>query len=569
MKALSEIPIFAQDEAWGWTTEDPRVRAMLTNPWTGNLAVRGDTRQPVLSRINGEYDGKWIFSSDVLHPRIARVDLDTFRTGQMLWIPNVNGGLSDISIHPDSTLVVTNFEHGQYPSQEINDYLDLPLDIVEGPYVGGFAGVDVSAEGVMKNAWQVWGPWQQDSVQVGMGISDGWLVTTSYNSERSVSTLGMLGNETDYLFIWNLASIEEALTESRFTTTVHAPDVPILRWDDVEGYATPLPTNPSGVDVSPTGRYVLSGGKATSRVAVVDFEKVLAAISAGQFSGEVGGLPVLEPDIVRATTLDLGLGPTRAAFDDQGFAYIGSFVDTVVWKVTLGEPYSESHGMEPWQVVDTLSTHFSIISPLIPGGDTVNPSGEYLVAINKLAKNTFVPHGPLHTENHELFSIGSIPGQLVDQMPLGPETHGAQAIPVSLLAPSTVMAYQPPALKEEPRVEYDYDAREVRVYLDVVRSFFEPDWFTVPQGWHVNIKLTSLETALDISHGLGIDGYDVAVSLDPGEMREVTFTAGQGGVYWFYCLWYCSELHKEMRGRMIVIPQDQWVPELEWSGEDL
>jgi nitrous-oxide reductase len=75
--------------------------------------------------------------------------------------------------------------------------------------------------------------------------------------------------------------------------------------------------------------------------------------------------------------------------------------------------------------------------------------------------------------------------------------------------------------------------------------------------------MTSLETAQDISHGLAIDGYDVAVSLDPGERRDVEFVAGEPGVHWFYCLWYCSELHKEMRGRMIVIPSEEWSPDKE------
>ncbi len=100
--------------------------------------------------------------------------------------------------------------------------------------------------------------------------------------------------------------------------------------------------------------------------------------------------------------------------------------------------------------------------------------------------------------------------------------------------------------------------------MNVVRSFFDPDWFTVPMGWHVSIHLNSLEQAMDISHGLAIDGYDVAISLDPGENRQVEFKADQPGVHWFYCLWYCSELHKEMRGRMIVIPASEWSPAMEW-----
>lgn len=76
--------------------------------------------------------------------------------------------------------------------------------------------------------------------------------------------------------------------------------------------------------------------------------------------------------------------------------------------------------------------------------------------------------------------------------------------------------------------------------------------------------LMSKEESRDITHGLAIGSYNVAVSLDPGGARDVEFIAGKPGVHWYYCLWYCSELHKEMRGRMIVIPQDQWSTEKEW-----
>lgn len=563
MKYLSEIPVFAADEAWGWTPEDPAVRAMLTNPWNGKLALRGDTRRPALSRSDGRYDGRWLFVNDMLHPRLARVELNSFRTSQALWIPNVNGGTSGLHVSPDTTLLATSFEHGQYPESAIAAHLEMEIDPVEGPYAGGFAGVTVDDAGQMKNAWQVWSPWSHDAIRIGWGESEGWLVTTSYNSERAVSTLDMLQSDQDYLFFWNIASIEQAVQDGNYTSSDQAPDVPVIRWQDVDAFVTPLPVNPSGVDISPTGKYLLSGSKASISLVVVDFEKVLAAIAAKEFDGDVEGLPLLNPDRVRERTIELGLGPTHAEFDDQGFAYIGSFVDSVTWKLALGGPYAERHGEDAWDVVDTMSSHYSIVHPMIPGGDTAEPYGQYLIAINKLAKNSFVPHGPLHTENHELFNIADVPGNLIDQMPLGPESHGAQAIPIEQIAPGLVTAYEPRGADEEPRVEYDYEAEEVHVYMDVVRSFFDPDWFTAPQGWRVAIHMTSLETAQDISHGLAIDGYDVAVSLDPGERRDVEFVAGEPGVHWFYCLWYCSELHKEMRGRMIVIPSEEWSPDKE------
>jgi nitrous-oxide reductase len=114
-------------------------------------------------------------------------------------------------------------------------------------------------------------------------------------------------------------------------------------------------------------------------------------------------------------------------------------------------------------------------------------------------------------------------------------------------------------------VEYDYTNEVVNVYMDVVRSWFTPDMFTVPQGWHVNMHLTSQEQAMDITHGLAVDNYNVVTSIDPGEIKTIEFVADKEGVHWFYCNWFCSELHMEMRGRMIVIPQDEWSAEQEWQ----
>lgn len=567
MKYLVEIPVFAPDEAWGWTPEDSRVRALLTNPWTGELVARGETNHPVMSRTEGVYDGRWLFVNDMLHPRLARVELDLFRTGQVLWVPNLSGGLHGLHVGPDTRLLVATFGHEQYPERTIVEHLGVEADLLHGPYLGGFAGISVSDTGVMKNAWQVWSPWQQDMVRVGWGTSEGWIITNVYNSERATSTMRMVGREQDYVLFWNMASIDKAITAGRFVTSRQAPDVPVVAWRDVEVYAVPVPANPSGVDVSPTGRYVLVGSKATTRLVAVDWERVLTAIARREFLGEEFGVPLLDTQAVYAATMELGLGATHVEFDDRGFAYVGSFVDSDIKKVPLGPPYTDRHKLEPWQVAEVIPAHYSVGHPLVPGGDSAQPWGRYLLALNKLSKTTFLPHGPLHAESHELYDITRNPAQLIDQMPLGPETHYAQAIPVAMVAPNTRTVYEPPTRVEEKRVEYDYDNREVRVYMDVVRSFYDPDWFSVPQGWRVVMRLASKEEALDITHGLAIGGYDVAVSLDPGEVREVEFIADKPGVHWYYCLWYCSELHMEMRGRMVVVPAEEWSVEKEWKLE--
>ena len=569
MKYLSEIPIFATDQAWGWTPENPEVRAIFTNPWTGQVVERGDTHHPAMSRTDGVYDGRWVFINDKMYGRVARVGLDTFRTDQVVWMPNTTGGAHGFSVGPNTELAVLNIEHGQAPDKVIQDHIGLEVDPINGPYIAGFSGIRIEGgpdgDGTMEVGYQVWGPWQHDMARIGWGVSDGWLVNTSYNTERATSPVPMFGRESDYLYFWNLASIEKAIAEGKYVTTEQAPDVPVISWEDVEVYMTEIPLNPHGLDISPTGKYILTSGKATTLIVAIDFDKVKKAIADKDFQGEEFGVPILTTDSVREVTMDLGLGPTHIEFDNNGYAYIGFFVDSDAKKIAMGGPYSELHGEEPWKVVDVLPAHYSIGHIMVPGGDSAEPYGRYFVAMNKLAKDTFLPHGPLITENHELFAIDGVPAKMIDQMALGPETHYSQAIPVELVHPNVRGVYQLPAETETPRVEYDYENKVVTVYMDVVRSWFTPGMFTVPQGWTVTMHLTSQEQALDITHGLAIDGYDVVASIDPGDVKAVEFVADKEGVHWYYCIWFCSELHMEMRGRMIVIPQDEWTPEMEWQ----
>ena len=69
-------------------------------------------------------------------------------------------------------------------------------------------------------------------------------------------------------------------------------------------------------------------------------------------------------------------------------------------------------------------------------GDTVDPKGRYLMALNKLAIDRFNPVGPLHPQNHQLIDISNDKMQLLYDMPipLG-EPHYVVAIDAKMLKP--------------------------------------------------------------------------------------------------------------------------------------
>jgi len=97
---------------------------------------------------------------------------------------------------------------------------------------------------------------------------------------------------------------------------------------------------------------------------------------------------------------------------------------------------------------------------------------------------------------------------------------------------------------------------EVHVYMTAIRSKYGLNSFTVKSGDQVTLTVTNVETLRDMSHGWALEGHGINLALDPGQTREVTFTAGEPGTYWYYCTWFCSALHLEMRGRMLVEDAD-------------
>jgi nitrous-oxide reductase len=123
------------------------------------------------------------------------------------------------------------------------------------------------------------------------------------------------------------------------------------------------------------------------------------------------------------------------------------------------------------------------------------------------------------------------------------------------LAPKVIQVEEqgPDAVAEgQSRIERTGD-HEVHVYMTAIRSKYGLTSFEVRQGDKVTLTVTNVETIRDMSHGLAVDGYGINIAIDPGQTREVTFVADRPGTYWYYCTWFCSALHLEMRGRMLVV----------------
>jgi len=242
-------------------------------------------------------------------------------------------------------------------------------------------------------------------------------------------------------------------------------------------------------------------------------------------------------------------------FDDKGNAYTSVFIESVVAK------WSYKDFKQP---VEKLKVHYNIGHILAAEGDTVSPDGKYVVAMNKMSMDRFLPVGPLYPQNFQLIDIGGEKMRRLADMPLGnAEPHYSQMVKADKLKP--IKVYKPgtnaftdqvdPARAEGGKERIVRNGTKVEVFMTAIRSHFTPDHIEVEEGDDVTIHLTSLESAEDQTHGFTIDLYNINVSLEPGKHENISFKADMPGTFPMYCTEFCSALHLEMTGYFLVKPK--------------
>jgi nitrous-oxide reductase len=190
-------------------------------------------------------------------------------------------------------------------------------------------------------------------------------------------------------------------------------------------------------------------------------------------------------------------------------------------------------------------------------GDSVSPDGKYLIALNKLALDRFSPVGPLHPQNHQLIDITEgRPMQVIYDMPLPlGEPHYAVMIKADKLKPINrfVRASFPNAV-EPGKQGIERNGNKVTIHMTAIRSHYDPEVIEVKVGDEITWHITNLERAEDETHGFTVDTMNVNASLEPGETNTFKFKVTKEGVYPYYCTEFCSALHLEMLGYLLVKP---------------
>ena len=86
------------------------------------------------------------------------------------------------------------------------------------------------------------------------------------------------------------------------------------------------------------------------------------------------------------------------------------------------------------------------------------------------------------------------------------------------------------------------------IQIQASRFEYSPAILSVNPGDRVTIELA----ATDVVHGLSIDGYNLALTADPGQTARLTFVADRQGSFRFRCTVTCGNMHPFMVGKLKV-----------------
>ena len=573
------IPVFSQDaeKAYGYNEE---TKPMLNTsfgfvPWD-------DSHHPDISQTNGELDGRYVFINGNNTPRIAKIDLTTFETTEIIEVPNSAGNHSSSFVTENTEYVVAGTRFSVPVPQR-----DMAIKDYKGNFKGALSFISVDPEdGGMDIKFQLLMPgFDYDLSHPGRGASHGWFFFTTYNTEEANTLLEVNAsqNDKDFIAAVNWKKIEEYVNNGGGTkmptnyahnvydehthtaTSTMKKEVLVVDPTQVPGavYFLPTPKSPHGCDVDPSGEYIVGNGKLSADLTVHSFTKMLAAIEGEKFDGEAYGIPILNfEDVLAGVVSQPGLGPLHTEFDGKGNAYTTFFISSEVVKWKLGT----------WEVIDRKPTYYSVGHLMIPGGNSRKPFGKYVLAMNKITKDRYLPTGPEVTQSAQLYDISGEKMELLLDFPTIGEPHYAAGIPADIIKANSKKIYNLEDNKHKYATTNDSDARverdgkEVHIYMTMIRSHFNPDNIEgVKVGDKVYFHVTNLEQDYDVPHGVSVIGANTSeLLIMPGQTETFVWEPKQVGVWPFYCTDFCSALHQEMQGYIRVSPANSNI-DLSWS----
>lgn len=519
MKILKYVAVFSA-EAWQGFAYDDQSKKLLQQSSRDEIDYTfGDMGTPALSLTNGAQDGKALFVVDGSNSRLGLVDLKEYETKQVISNPIFKNSNTDISVSTNTDYIAQTTSRPETlqgrDSELVSGATLWHIGKTKGDDHGGYFFDQRTSFSVLLPGTSVSAP------VIGRGQGRDTVLSISQSQKPFLNIINM--KKAKELLSTKAKNINDHLVFDEKT----ADSSGILKRRE-------LPEGSSKVVISGDGKYVAITNKLNSQLGLIKFDDLLAG--------------------KRPNLVNVGGASVDAEFTDKNL-YVTVNKPNQVVKISLSDKkLSTTHELD-----------FPVGDILIPESGTKSAVDRYAVVTNHSPYGRFTRIGPqvglsahlLDLRDDEITSLydASIP-----------QSTRLAAVAMSTEVNKPVYRYK---IGTDPRTGKISDfktfsgkervvknGKRVHVFATVIRSHITPDTITVDEGDMVTIHVTSNEQSKDNTHGFTIDSYNIHASYEPGKTASVTFLADRPGVFPFYCTEFCSALHLEMQGYLLVRPVD-------------
>jgi len=319
------------------------------------------------------------------------------------------------------------------------------------------------------------------------------------------------------------------------------------------------------VKVDPSGNFFIT---AANTAQVFDFIKVKNALANLSFSfSNVLGAPQINPADVLHGEVELGNNVIDLAFD---------YRPNVVYASVYDDKKLVRWNYETLTVEQSLPLSFKPGHLMTPQGNSAEPHSNYLTVVDKegLYEN-MINTGPTRPSYNHLIDISSDKMHDIYTMSI-PQANMYGSVSVLRTTIKPIIRYPLGTNTRTGEIsrfktvagqeKIEREGNRVHIFGTLIRSHITPEIVEVEEGDVVTFHLTNLERAEDETHGFTVSTYGVHGSFEPGKTASLTFSADRSGVFPYYCTEFCSALHLEMEGILLVRPKG-YVASAEDSGE--
>jgi len=529
MRIYKYVGVFTPEPWQGFGFDDESSLLLKKSNPDNRIPTYGDMRFPAFSEMNGKYDGKYVFFSDGANARIALLGLDDFETKQVLSNTILKSVFPQAVVTPNTDYVI---QSGQFPVPWDKKKID-EADFKNGITFWAFHRIEKEGEHkgrILKDkSFTVEMPaYTLDFNDVGKGDSDGYMFGLAFDKGKT--------------YVYTLNYKKAVDLKKNPTTLSQYISLDEVKKAGILGFVE-LPTSANVVKVSPDGKYVVVGA---DNVLVLDVAKLKSNTGKN-----------VKADAVLHKSIPIGKGVVDVTFDyRKGVAYASAHDDKKIVRFN----YVEGKKM------DEIALNFKPSYLMTPQGLSSEPHSNYLVAVDKEAYLKNLPKtGPIRPSVQHLIDI-SADNEMSDiytmTLPQA-NVYGNVAILRTTIKPIIRYPTGTNSRTGEPspfrtvagQEKIERKGNRVHIFGTLIRSHIVPEIVEVNEGDIVTFHLTNLERAEDETHGFTVDTYGKHGSFEPGKTASLTFVADKPGIFPYYCTEFCSALHLEMEGILLVRPK--------------